>query len=129
MQIGLMFEGQDGLNWEHWKNVLEVADTTGYQSVWRSDHFTNAQGEVKDALELWTSLTYAAASTENIEFGPLVTPITFRHPALLAQYAASVDVLSEGRLILGMGTGWQDREHEAFGIHFPALSERYERLE
>lgn len=129
MQIGLMFEGQDGLNWEHWKNVLEVADTTGYQSVWRSDHFTNAQGEVKDALELWTSLTYAAANTENIEFGPLVTPITFRHPALLAQYAASVDVLSEGRLILGMGTGWQDREHEAFGIHFPALSERYERLE
>jgi len=129
MQIGLMFEGQNGLNWDNWKQILEIADNAGYQCVFRSDHFTNTQGEIKDALELWTSLTYAAAMTKNIEFGPMVTPITFRHPAFIAQYAASVDVLSEGRLILGMGTGWQDREHEAFDIYFPPLGERYERLQ
>ncbi|MGB7342124.1 MAG: LLM class flavin-dependent oxidoreductase [Phototrophicaceae bacterium] len=129
MQIGLMFEGQMGLNWDYWKQILEIADNTGFQSVFRSDHFTNPDGDIHDALELWTSLTYAAATTKNIEFGPLVTPITFRHPAFIAQYAASVDVLSEGRLVLGMGTGWQDREHEAFGIYFPAISERYERLQ
>lgn len=129
MQIGLMFEGQMGLNWDYWKRILEIADTAGYNSVFRSDHFTNPQGDIIDALELWTSLTYAAATTKNIEFGPLVTPITFRHPSFIAQYAAAVDVLSKGRLVLGMGTGWQDREHEAFGIYFPAISERYERLQ
>lgn len=129
MQIGLMFEGQMGLNWDYWKRILDIADNSGYQSVFRSDHFTNPTGDIQDALELWTSLTYAAAMTKNIEFGPMVTPITFRHPAFIAQYAASVDVLSEGRLVLGMGTGWQDREHEAFGIYFPPISERYERLQ
>ncbi|MEM9954817.1 MAG: LLM class flavin-dependent oxidoreductase [Chloroflexota bacterium] len=129
MQIGLMFEGQNGLNWDYWKQILEIAENAGYQSVFRSDHFTNPQGDILDALELWTSLTYAASHTSTIEFGPLVTPITFRHPAFIAQYAASVDVLSEGRLVLGMGTGWQDREHESFDIYFPSLTERYQRLQ
>lgn len=129
MQIGLMLEGQNGLNWDNWKRILQTAENCNYQCVFRSDHFTNAQGPVMDALELWTSLTYAASHTTRIEFGPLVTPITFRHPALLVQYAAAVDVLSNGRLILGMGTGWQDREHHAFGIPFPPLNERYERLQ
>jgi alkanesulfonate monooxygenase SsuD/methylene tetrahydromethanopterin reductase-like flavin-dependent oxidoreductase (luciferase family) len=128
MQIGLMLEGQDGLNWDNWKTILDIADNAGYQCVFRSDHFTNASGPVKDALELWTSLSYAASNTKNIEFGSLVTPITFRHPALIAQYAASIDVLSEGRFYLGMGTGWQDREHKTFGIYFPEIKERYERL-
>ncbi|MCA9912365.1 MAG: TIGR03560 family F420-dependent LLM class oxidoreductase [Anaerolineae bacterium] len=128
-QIGLMIEGQNGLNWENWKNVLRTAEDSGYQCVFRSDHFTNPNGDHMDALELWTSLTYAASHTQRIEFGPLVTPITFRHPSFIVQYAAAVDVLSEGRLILGMGTGWQDREHREFGIYFPDLAERYERLE
>ncbi len=129
LQIGLMIEGQNGLNWERWTNVLRTAEEGGYQSVFRSDHFTNPNGDHLDALELWTSLTYAATITKRIEFGPLVTPITFRHPSFIVQYAAAIDLLSEGRLILGMGTGWQDREHREFGIPFPALSERYERLQ
>jgi alkanesulfonate monooxygenase SsuD/methylene tetrahydromethanopterin reductase-like flavin-dependent oxidoreductase (luciferase family) len=128
MQIGIMIEGQMGLNWENWKAILQTAEDSGYQCVFRSDHFSNPTGEFQDSLELWSSLTYAASHTKRIEFGPMVTPITFRHPALIAQYGAAVDVLSEGRLYLGMGTGWQDREHEAFGIHFPPISERYERL-
>jgi alkanesulfonate monooxygenase SsuD/methylene tetrahydromethanopterin reductase-like flavin-dependent oxidoreductase (luciferase family) len=128
LQIGLMIEGQNGLNWERWKNVLRTAEEGGYQCVFRSDHFTNPEGDHMDALELWTSLTYAAATTERIEFGPLVTPITFRHPSFVVQYAAAINTLSDGRLILGMGTGWQDREHREFGIYFPELSERYERL-
>ncbi len=129
MQIGLMFEGQNGLNWDNWKQILEIADNSGYNCVFRSDHFTNTEGEIKDALELFTSLTYAATVTKNIEFGPLVTPITFRHPAFIAQYGAAIDVLAEGRLVLGLGTGWQDREHESFDIYFPPISERYERLQ
>ena len=74
MQIGLMFEGQNGLNWDNWKQILEIADNSGYNCVFRSDHFTNTEGDIKDALELFTSLTYAATVTKNIEFGPLVTP-------------------------------------------------------
>jgi alkanesulfonate monooxygenase SsuD/methylene tetrahydromethanopterin reductase-like flavin-dependent oxidoreductase (luciferase family) len=128
MQIGLDFLGQSGLNWDNWKAILEIADNMGYQCVFRSDHFSNPTGDYQDALELFTSLTYAASHTKNIEFGPLVTPITFRHPAFIAQYSASIDVLSGGRLVLGMGTGWQDREHESFGLYFPSLTERFERL-
>lgn len=128
MQIGIMIEGQMGLNWMNWARILQTAEDAGYQCVFRSDHFSNPTGDFQDSLELWTSLTYAASHTKRIEFGPLVTPITFRHPALIAQYAAAVDVLSNGRLYLGMGTGWQDREHHAFGIYFPEISERYERL-
>lgn len=129
VQIGLMFEGQDGLNWDNWKQMLKTAEESGYQCVFRSDHFTNATGIHKDALELWASLTYAAAVTKQLEIGCLVTPITFRHPAMIVQSALAVDVLSEGRLVLGLGTGWQDREHREFGIDFPPLAERYERLQ
>jgi len=72
MQIGLMVEGQHGLNWENWKNVLRTAEDGGYQCLFRSDHFTNPTGDHLDALELWTSLTYAATVTERIEFGHLL---------------------------------------------------------
>jgi F420-dependent oxidoreductase-like protein len=128
-QIGIMIEGQDGLNWTRWKRILSTAEDMGYQCVFRSDHFTNASGEDKDSLELWTSLTYAASHTQRIEFGPLVTPVTFRHPSMTARYAAAIDDLSGGRLILGMGAGWQDREHHKFGIPFYDFPTRYDMLE
>jgi alkanesulfonate monooxygenase SsuD/methylene tetrahydromethanopterin reductase-like flavin-dependent oxidoreductase (luciferase family) len=128
MQIGIMIEGQMGLHWRNWMQILQTAEDAGYQCVFRSDHFSNPTGEFQDSLELFASLTYAASHTKRIEFGSLVTPITFRHPAIIAQSAAAVDVLSNGRLWLGMGIGWQDREHKAFDIYFPESSERYDRL-
>ena len=128
-QIGIMIEGQDGLNWERWKRILTAVEDLGYQCVFRSDHFTNASGPHKDALEMWTSLTYAASVTKRIEFGPLVTPVTFRHPSMNVKYASAIDDLSDGRLVFGLGTGWQDREHKSYGIAFPELSTRYEMLE
>lgn len=124
-QIGLMIEGQDGLNWTRWKNILRVAEDSGYQCVFRSDHFTNASGEDKDSLELWASLVYAASHTQRIEFGPMVTPVTFRHPSMTIRHAAAVDDLSNGRLVLGMGAGWQEREHTKFGVPFYDFSTRY----
>jgi F420-dependent oxidoreductase-like protein len=127
--IGIMIEGQDGLNWERWQRIVRTVEDSGYQCLFRSDHFTNTGGPVKDALELWSSLTWLADHTERIEFGPLVTPITFRHPAITAQNAAAVNELSDGRLVLGLGTGWQDREHQEYDIYFPELAERYEMLE
>lgn len=128
MQIGLMLEGQNGLNWERWRLLLEAADRLGFQCVFRSDHFTNPALPDKDSLELWTSLTYAAGHTGRIEFGPLVAPITFRHPSITAKMAAAVDDLSGGRLVLGIGAGWQVREHEVFGIPFPETRTRFEML-
>lgn len=128
MQIGLMLEGQDGLNWTRWQRILQAAEDLGYQCVFRSDHFTNAEGENKDSLELWVALTYAASHTQRIEFGSMVAPVTFRHPSMTIRMAAQVDDLSGGRLILGMGAGWQEREHRNFGIPFYDFTTRYEML-
>ncbi len=128
-QIGIMIEGQDGLNWERWVRILTAAEELGFQSVFRSDHYTNASGEDKDSLELWVSLTFAATHTNRIEFGPLVAPVTFRQPALTARMATQVDDLSDGRLVLGLGAGWQEREHDKFGIPFYDFPTRYAMLE
>ncbi|MBZ0295581.1 MAG: TIGR03560 family F420-dependent LLM class oxidoreductase [Anaerolineae bacterium] len=128
MQIGIMIEGQDGLNWTRWQRILQTAEDSGYQCVFRSDHFTNADGEDKDSLELWLSLTYAASHTQRIEFGSLVAPVTFRHPSMTVRMASQVDALSGGRLILGLGAGWQEREHRKFGIPFYDFPTRYAML-
>lgn len=126
--IGLMIEGQQGLNWDTWRRLLTSAEQLGYQSVFRSDHFTDPQPPDQASLEAWVSLTYAATYTSRIEFGALVSPVTFRQPAMLVRMASAVDDLSDGRLVLGMGIGWQDREHRSFGIPFPPVSTRYEML-
>lgn len=128
-QIGLMIEGQDGLNWTRWRRLLDAAEELGFAFVFRSDHFTNSAPPDKDSLELWASLTYAAGHTRRIEFGPLVSPVTFRHPSITARTAAAVDDLSGGRLVLGIGAGWQDREHQAFGVPFPPVKTRFEMLD
>lgn len=128
VRVGLMIEGQNGLTWERWSRILQAAEDLGFAHVFRSDHFTNARPPDKDSLELWTSLTYAASQTRRIEFGPLVTPVTFRHPAITARTAAAIDDLSGGRLTLGIGAGWQDREHTLFGVPFPPTETRYAML-
>ena len=128
-QIGIMIEGQDGLNWDRWKRLLKLAEDTGFQCVFRSDHYTNAAPPDKDSLELWVALTYAASHTKRIEFGPLVTPVTFRHPAMTVRMAAAVDDLSGGRLVLGLGAGWQDREHKKFGVPFYDFPTRFDMFQ
>lgn len=129
-QIGIMLEGSRGLNWLRWKRLLQAAEDCGFQSVFRSDHFTNPAGESdQDSLELWMSLAYAASHTQSIEFGSLVAPVTFRHPSMQARYAAAIDDLSGGRLVLGMGAGWQEREHKRFGIPYYDFPTRYQMLE
>lgn len=128
-QIGIMIEGQDGLNWPRWKGLLQTVEDCGYQCLFRSDHFSNASGPEKDSLEMWTSLAYAASHSKTIEFGPLVAPVTFRHPSMNVRYAAAIDDLSGGRLVLGMGAGWNDYEHRKFGIPFHDFPTRYRMLE
>ena len=129
MQIGIMLEGQMGLNWAHWKTILQTAEDFGFQHVFRSDHFTNPQPPDMDSLELWVSLTYAASHTERVELGPMVAPVTFRHPVMTARMAAHIDDLSNGRLVLGLGAGWQEREHHNYGFPFHNFATRFDMLE
>ncbi len=128
MDLAIMSEGQDGLNWERWKQLAAATEELGFAGLYRSDHFTNSRPPEKDSLELWVSLSYLATHTQRIQFGPLVTPFSFRHPAITARMAAAVDDLSGGRLQLGLGAGWQEREHEMFGLDLLPLPERMRRF-
>ncbi len=129
MKISIMIEGQNGLNWGNWKKIAEVVENHGFFGLYRSDHFTNANPPDKDSLELWTSLTYLATITKRIKFGPLVTPTSFRNPVFTARMASAVDDLSGGRLKLGLGAGWQAREHQMYGFDLLDAKERFKRFE
>ena len=128
LEIAIMIEGQNGLTWSRWQKIARVVEDLGFVGLFRSDHFTNSNPPDIESLELWTSLTWLAASTERIEFGPLVTPFSFRHPAHTARMASAVDDLSGGRLVLGLGAGWQQREHELFGFDLLELDARFDRF-
>ena len=125
-----MIEGQEGLNWDRWRRICHDADTLGFDSLRRSDHLTSLMGSPeRDCIETWASLAVAAEWTKRIELGPMVSPMTFRLPAILAKMAASVDVLSGGRVILGVGAGWNENEHKEFGVPFFTEKERFDHLE
>lgn len=130
-EIGIMIEGQEGLTWERWRHICEDVERLRFPALRRSDHLFSVMGETeRDCIDCWTSLALAAEWTTHAEIGPMVTPITFKHPAVLAREAASVDLLAGGRVILGVGTGWLAAEHEAFGIPFPEpLGARFRLLE
>lgn len=128
MEIALMLEGQDGLNWPRWQRLGLAAEDLGFAGLYRSDHYTNAQPPDKDSLELWVSLTWLAGNTKRIEFGPLVSPVSFRQPTMTARMAAAVDDLSAGRLTLGLGAGWQEREHTNYGWDLLDIPARFERF-
>ena len=129
MEIAIMVEGQNGLTWSRWQKLAIAVEELGFSGLFRSDHFTNASPPDKDSLELWVSLTWLASHTKRIEFGPLVSPISFRHPAMTARMASAVDDLSGGRLVLGLGAGWQVREHELFGYDLLEPAARFDRFE
>jgi alkanesulfonate monooxygenase SsuD/methylene tetrahydromethanopterin reductase-like flavin-dependent oxidoreductase (luciferase family) len=129
-KIGIMIEGQEGLNWDRWRLICHDAEALGFDSLRRSDHLFSVMGMVeRDCIECWASLALAAEWTETIEFGPMVSPMTFRPPALVARMATAIDLLSAGRLILGVGGGWYEREHLENGIPFLTLGGRMDLLE
>ena len=125
-----MIEGQEGLTWARWQRLAQTVEDAGYESLFRSDHLTGLFGNAERAsLDTWASLTWLASATRRLRFGPMVCPLTFHHPALLAKRAAAVADLAGGRLELGIGAGWHEGEHAMFGIPFPGLKERLDRLE
>ncbi len=129
LELSIMIEGQNGLNWARWQRIVRAVEDLGFAGLCRSDHYTNASPPDLDSLELWVSLTWLATNTKRIEFGPLVTPMSFRHPTLTARMASAVDDLSGGRLTLGLGAGWQEREHTNYGWDLLDVRRRFKRLE
>src|SRR5919204_6526701 len=128
-ELSIMIEAQDGVNWPIWKRLVEEVEALGFPGMFRSDHFTNARPPEKDSLEMVVSLTYLADHTKRIHFGPLVAPLSVREPTMLARQAAAIDDLSGGRMLLGLGAGWQEREHTLFGHELGDIPTRMARLE
>jgi F420-dependent oxidoreductase-like protein len=109
---------------EHW----QYFEALGFDSIWDSDHFIQSSWAAEPNFEAWTVLAALATNTNRIRIGVLVSCNTFRHPALLAKQAVTVDHLSNGRLDLGLGAGWFEAEHRMFGIDFPDPAERVARF-
>jgi F420-dependent oxidoreductase-like protein len=127
--ISIMIEAQTGVTWPHWKRLVAEVEDLGFAGMFRSDHFTSARPPDRASLETIVSLTYLADHTRRIHFGPLVAPFSFRHPVFLARQGAAIDDLSQGRMILGLGAGWQEREHQTFGFELGDISTRMARFQ
>lgn len=116
--------------WEDTLALAQHAERTGWDGMWYADHFMpNAADTSGPTSECWTTLAALAALVPRVRIGPLVTGNTYRHPAVLAKMAANVDIISGGRLVLGLGAGWQENEHTAYGIPFHTVGGRLRRLE
>jgi F420-dependent oxidoreductase-like protein len=120
MRVALMIEGQEGVTWEDWCALADTCEKGGIETLFRSDHYiSQADEDANVAHDAWTIIAALAARTTRLRFGTLVSPATFRAPALLANAAATADHVSGGRIELGIGAGWMEREHRAFGFPFP----------
>jgi F420-dependent oxidoreductase-like protein len=122
-----MVEGQNGVTWEQWLALAEAAERSGLEGLFRSDHYT-LMGDEPGALDAWATLAALAARTSRIRLGSMVSPVTFRHPTVVAKCATTVDHVSGGRVELGLGAGWMEDEHRAYGFDFPPIAERVEML-
>jgi F420-dependent oxidoreductase-like protein len=129
VRVNLMIEGQEGVTWEQWCALADACEEHGIDTLFRSDHYISQADELGNvAHDAWTTIAALAARTTTLRFGTLVSPATFRAPALLANAAATADVVSGGRIELGIGAGWMEREHRAFGFEFPETRIRVERF-
>jgi F420-dependent oxidoreductase-like protein len=124
-----MIEGQEGVTWSDWWALADACEKHGVETLFRSDHYISQGDEAGNvAHDAWTTIAGLAARTTTLRFGTLVSPATFRLPGLLANAAATADHVSGGRIELGLGAGWMEREHRAYGFPFPAITTRVEML-
>lgn len=126
-----MLEPQQGATYDQQLAIAQTSERLGFGGFFRSDHFVagGSGSGLPGPTDAWATLAAIARETERIRLGTMVTCSTFRFPGLLAITAGQVDVMSGGRVELGLGAGWNQREHEAYGVPFPAIGERFERLE
>ena len=129
VEVSIAAEGLFGLTWPQWKRLVNRVEDLGFAGLYISDHFFVPDPPDHPSLEMTTALTYLADHTERVRFGPRVSPISFRDPVMLARQAAALDELSGGRMVLGLGTGWMEREHTMFGYDLGDMPTRFARLE
>jgi F420-dependent oxidoreductase-like protein len=131
MQLCLMIEGQEGVSWPQWAALARACEEHGIPALFRSDHYLNLDGRhpERGALDAWSTLNALAAITTSLRLGTMVSPATFRHPSVLAKQVVTADQISGGRVELGLGAGWHEREHEAYGFPFPPTRVRMDVLE
>ena len=125
-----MIEGQEDVSWRDWQRLADLTEELGFEGLMRSDHYLSVAGrDERGALDAWGTICALAPTTERIRLGTLVSPVTFRPAAVLAKLALTADQASHGRIDVGMGTGWNQAEHDAFGLELPPMDERFGRLE
>jgi F420-dependent oxidoreductase-like protein len=126
-----MIEGQEGVTWPQWLALAHACEEHGITTLFRSDHYLNLDGEhpERGALDALGTMIALAAETTTLRLGTMVSPATFRHPSVLAKLVTTADHVSGGRVELGLGAGWHEREHAAYGFPYPDLKTRMEVLE
>jgi alkanesulfonate monooxygenase SsuD/methylene tetrahydromethanopterin reductase-like flavin-dependent oxidoreductase (luciferase family) len=130
VRIGLMIEGQEGVTWDQWVALAQAAERAGLEGLFRSDHYLGiGRGSASGGLDAWATLAALGAVTERIRLGTLVSPVTFRHPSVLAKCVVTADHVSGGRIELGIGAGWFEAEHRAYGFEFGTVRSRLDELD
>jgi alkanesulfonate monooxygenase SsuD/methylene tetrahydromethanopterin reductase-like flavin-dependent oxidoreductase (luciferase family) len=129
MKVALMIEGQEDVTWDDWRGLATACEEHGIETLFRSDHYLSVFGVAgRGSLDAWATINALAAITTTLRLGTLVSPATFRHGSELAKVAVTADHVSRGRIELGLGTGWNEGEHEAYGFPFPPMGERMELM-
>jgi alkanesulfonate monooxygenase SsuD/methylene tetrahydromethanopterin reductase-like flavin-dependent oxidoreductase (luciferase family) len=130
MEICLMVEGQEDVTWKDWLALAGACEEHGVGTMFRSDHYLSVDDKrERGSLDAWGTIAALGAVTESLRLGTMVSPATFRHPAVLAKLAVTADHVSGGRVEVGIGAGWWEREHELYGFDLPPIGPRMEALE
>ncbi|HET9184846.1 MAG TPA: LLM class flavin-dependent oxidoreductase, partial [Solirubrobacterales bacterium] len=117
MDVCLMIEGQEDVSWEDWLALAAACEEHGVGTMFRSDHYLSVDDRrERGSLDAWGTITALGAVTDRLRLGTMVSPATFRHPAVLAKAAVTADHVSGGRVEVGIGAGWWEREHELYGF-------------
>jgi F420-dependent oxidoreductase-like protein len=125
-----MIEGQEDVTWDDWVAIARACEGSGVGTLFRSDHYLSVEDKrERGSLDAWVTLAALAAITEKLRLGTMVSPATFRHPSVFAKSAVTVDQISGGRVEPGLGAGWWDREHDAYGFDLPELGSRMDAFE
>lgn len=125
-----MIEGQEDVTWEDWLALARACEEHGVGALFRSDHYLSVDDRrERGALDAWGTISALGAVTEKLRLGTMVSPATFRHPAVLAKAAVTADHVSGGRVEVGIGAGWWEREHELYGFDLPPVGPRMDALE
>jgi F420-dependent oxidoreductase-like protein len=130
MEICLMIEGQEDVTWDDWVALARACEEHGVGTMFRSDHYLSVDDRrERGSLDAWGTICALGALTERLRLGTMVSPATFRHPAVLAKLAVTADRITGGRVEVGLGAGWWETEHRLYGFELPPVGPRLDALE